>query len=283
LVCPKNENEHWTLLIPHATTVLYVVRNRMESWSEIVTELVRIGAEFYPVTVGTADANFKAERRECAPVGIRDIGFRAEAVDYAVYVARLVPFLRSPRGHVALYGGGIAARLARHYIELPVEAVYDAPLPTVANADEMIRLKNSEETAVFVHTLTAREKDFVCGVYLNSHSEFCYLSRSCMIINTEAEQLASDGETVAGEVFARMSWWPTAASWWISARNVLWWTPDCEDWFSGRMLRFHLGTWDKMVRSSGEWKADLRDYNPRRKVAFGLENVCLEYLSQHLD
>ncbi|KAJ7707911.1 hypothetical protein B0H14DRAFT_2646762 [Mycena olivaceomarginata] len=91
-------------------------------------------------------------------------GYKPTFVDFGVYVQRRNTFLRSPRGRVALFYGGIIGRLARSAIPDFADIAYLDPSEDILKTGAHVLSGNREE-ALWHEALTPDEINLICGVY----------------------------------------------------------------------------------------------------------------------
>ncbi|KAJ7176581.1 hypothetical protein C8R46DRAFT_889507 [Mycena filopes] len=152
-----------SILLESAATVLQIMRSGWASDSDIgpiIRNLAKLGAEFYPSW--PRPAHDVSPSPSQPTLGRRPAGYEPTLVDYGVYVQRRNAFLRSPRGHAALFYGGIVGRLARFVLSDFTDAACLTP------SDDVIKTGASMSTghgALWREALTEDEVGIICGVY----------------------------------------------------------------------------------------------------------------------
>ncbi|KAJ7197663.1 hypothetical protein GGX14DRAFT_667806, partial [Mycena pura] len=164
-------------------------------------------------------------------LGCRPAAYNGTQVDYRAYVERRDDFLRSSRGCIALFHGGIVARIGRMVIENCEDKA--CVMPSEDDLDVGVRLVDMDgEASLWQEALTPQEIDLICGVYK---------------VGT-GQQNSSQAKY--------LSWWPQPGSFFASALHTGWWNDNCENWFQKRLEELHNGT--ARLHTNSEWKSDIR-------------------------
>ncbi|KAJ7050835.1 hypothetical protein C8F01DRAFT_1000053, partial [Mycena amicta] len=185
-------------------------------------------------------------------LGARMEGYKPTELDYNAYVERRNKFLVSGRGVLALYAGGLIARIARLVIEHPGHALMCDDVD-VENAEVQV-LDPTGGHALYYHRLTREEEDLICGVYSIQMS--------------------------AGHQVARVSWWPQPAAFFNSGLNTGWWSPNCERWFKGLLEEMEAG--QGRLWSQTKWKKNIRFYQSSLRIFNAQNRLGTEYLRDYL-
>ncbi|KAJ7073081.1 hypothetical protein C8F01DRAFT_972340, partial [Mycena amicta] len=185
-------------------------------------------------------------------LGARMEGYKPTQLDYKVYVDRRNKFLNSSRGVLALYAGGIVARIARLVIDQPGHELISDDVDHQI-ADVQVRDPTSGGT-LYYHRLTREEEDLICGVY--------------------SVQMST------GHQVARVSWWPQPAAFFNSGLHTGWWSPNCERWFKGLLEQMEAG--NGRLWSQTKWKRNIRFYQSSLRIFNSQNRLGIEYLRDHL-
>ncbi|KAJ7189696.1 hypothetical protein GGX14DRAFT_382956 [Mycena pura] len=182
--CPDESDEPFVKL-DDAASVLHCIRSGWRNTAEIVRELTRIGAEFFPAwhRSTSRDADDPAW---VPPLGVRPAGYNGTQNDYRAYVERRDDFLRSSRGCVALFHGGIVARIARMVIENFEDRACARPSDIVL--DVAVRFADLDGGSLWHEALTPSEIDLICGVYKVATGASIYLPRQALTFYDRAEK-----------------------------------------------------------------------------------------------
>ncbi|KAK7039837.1 hypothetical protein R3P38DRAFT_2514879 [Favolaschia claudopus] len=156
-----------SILLESAAAVLQVLRSGWGNNSDVETiirNLVNLGVAFFPGWPRPLD--YTPLPPPIQPtLGRRHAGYTPTLVDFGVYVERRNSFLRSPRGRVALFYGGIVGRLARLVLtDFEDLACYD-PYEDVLKSGVRVEGTRDGETVLWHETLTEDEVGIICGVY----------------------------------------------------------------------------------------------------------------------
>ena len=151
-----------TILVFSAVTILHIVRLGFREFKDIVGELNYVGAEFHVVVEGLR-WNWNPPTPRCFSLGVRQEGYHPSKLDYDAYVSLRNRFLRSPRGVLALYAGGIIGRIARLVIEHPDNEIMGDDVDS-HHADAKVDDPTTDR-ALYYNRLTLEEEDLICGVY----------------------------------------------------------------------------------------------------------------------
>ncbi|KAK6988358.1 hypothetical protein R3P38DRAFT_3332056 [Favolaschia claudopus] len=156
-----------SIFLESAAAVLQCLRSGWGNNSDVETiirNLVKLGAAFNPGWLRPVDYAPLVPPTQ-PTLGRRHAGYIPTLVDFGVYVERRNSFLRSPRGRVALFYGGIVGRLARLVLsDFEDLACYD---PSEENLRSGTRVEGSRggEIVLWHEQLTENEIDIICGVY----------------------------------------------------------------------------------------------------------------------
>ncbi|KAJ7049877.1 hypothetical protein C8F01DRAFT_1001502 [Mycena amicta] len=151
--------------------------------------------------------NRHAERslRALNILGNRSIGYKADTLDFQVYLAELnKSLLQTSRGRLFLCAGGLLWRLASTVVDPgdaamgPTEGVYD---------DGHCLWDGTSQHAYWHEALTPGEIDLACGVY--------------RVQAAQADQMS------------HLSWWPRPNLFFGGGLYPGWWSPRCETWYRG--------------------------------------------------
>ncbi|KAJ7604971.1 hypothetical protein FB45DRAFT_767826 [Roridomyces roridus] len=158
----KDQDSLPSILLEHAATVLQILRMHEENIFTIIRELVTYGVEFH--VAWKKSPQYRSYPPPRTPgLGRRSEAYKGTIVDFWVYVKQRNDFLHSPRGHVALFYGGIIGRVARLVLEDPED------LACLAPSDELLRtgarFYDDEALALWRPVLTLDEVNLICGVY----------------------------------------------------------------------------------------------------------------------
>ncbi|KAK7044607.1 hypothetical protein R3P38DRAFT_3176855 [Favolaschia claudopus] len=200
-----------SIFLESAAAVLQCLRSGWGNNSDVETiirNLVKLGVAFYPGWPRPVDYAPLVPPTQ-PTLGRRHAGYIPTLVDFGVYVERRNSFLRSPRGRVALFYGGIVGRLARLVLsDFEDLACYD---PSEENLRSGTRVEGSRggEIVLWHEQLTENEIDIICGVYT---------------VETGQRSAATEG----GQQLKYISWWPTPTAFWSSGLNTGWWNANCE-------------------------------------------------------
>ncbi|KAK7015660.1 hypothetical protein R3P38DRAFT_2786602 [Favolaschia claudopus] len=251
-----------SILLESAATVLQVLRSGWGNNSDVVTiirNLVNLGVAFFPGWPRPLD--YTPLPPPIQPtLGRRHVGYTPTLVDFGVYVERRNSFLRSPRGRVALFYGGIVGRLARLVLtDFEDLACYD-PYEDVLKSGVRVEETRDEETVLWHETLTEDEVGIVCGVYA---------------VETGQKSTATEG----GQQLKYISWWPTPTAFWSSGLNTGWWKSNCERWFVKRLRE--MERMSVKLFTYAEWKNKIRFNTLSRKVGTKNEKLAEQYIVAH--
>ncbi|KAJ7105941.1 hypothetical protein C8R44DRAFT_638930 [Mycena epipterygia] len=166
------------------------------------------------------------------------LGYRPEkhefdVNDYNAYTTtRDLRLLHTPRGHVALQHGGIAAWLARSAVadEDAINA-FRRSFQDIYDAGNCL-WDGSSPFAYWYHELSEHEMDLLCGVY------------------HVATGITLDEQT------ACISWWPRPNSWARGNLDGAWWMPECEAFYQKRLS--HLAGNVFLPTSPSKWRHNLK-------------------------
>ncbi|KAJ7615013.1 hypothetical protein FB45DRAFT_758155 [Roridomyces roridus] len=248
-VSPDADDESRPLiLLNHAATVLQVIRTQHGTdISSIIRDLIRLGVEFHP-----------AWRRKnytyLSPpptynLGRRPKGYIPTSVDLGVYVQRRNAFLRTPRGHAALFHGGIIGRLARLVLIDAEDLALLEPSDDVLRSGTCVCRLNGG-SSLWHQSLSPDEIKLICGFYAV--------------------------ETGKSSPLKYISWWPTPMAFESSGLSTGWWNANCERWFVKRLKEMAQGT--AKLWTFSEWKRKIKFSVTARKVASKNEEIAAEYL-----
>ncbi|KAJ7736628.1 hypothetical protein B0H16DRAFT_1326474 [Mycena metata] len=157
-----------SILLESAATALQIIRS---GWAQdgvdwIIRNLVKLGAVFHPSWRRPAHHHpSPAPISSRLTLGRRPAGYMPTFVDLGVYVQHRDAFLRSSRGHVALFYGGIVGRLARLVLSDFEDLACVDPSEDVLDTGARVASGNGEE-ALWYEALTEEEIRLICGVYM---------------------------------------------------------------------------------------------------------------------
>ncbi|KAK6987632.1 hypothetical protein R3P38DRAFT_3332483 [Favolaschia claudopus] len=238
-----------SILLESAAAVLQVLRSGWGNNSDVETIIRNLVKLVRPAPA--SDSTY---------LGRRHAGYTPTLVDYGVYVERRNSFLRSPRGRVALFYGGIVGRLARLVLsDFEDLACYD-PYEDVLKSGVRVEAARDGDTILWHETLTQDEVDIICGVY---------------IVETGQKSSATEG----GQQLKYISWWPTPTAFWSSGLNTGWWNSNCERWFVKRLR--DMESMSVKLFTYAEWKNKIRYNTLSRKVGMKNDKLPEGYLAAH--
>ncbi|KAJ7608696.1 hypothetical protein FB45DRAFT_762911, partial [Roridomyces roridus] len=188
-------------------------------------------------------------------LGRRAEGYKATRVDYGAYVQRRDDFLRSPRGHAALFHGGIIGRIARLVLDDTEDLACLEPSDTVLSTGVCLHDyegKPPPRFSVWHESLTPTEVSLVCGLYTV--------------------------ETGVGQQVKYVSWWPTPTAFGSSGMNTGWWNRNCERWFMARLEEIEASSGETELWTYAQWKSKIRFNSDSPKIAANLDKVAAEYI-----
>ncbi|KAJ7048394.1 hypothetical protein C8F01DRAFT_991945 [Mycena amicta] len=185
-------------------------------------------------------------------LGRRPEKYKPTTVDYTAYVQRRNTFLNSSRGRLALFSGGLVARLARLVIsDFEDKARID---PSNEELDGGLRVVNKQgDVAVWHEALTPSEIDLICGVYPTETG-----------INGDAQ-------------LKYISWFPLPAAFCSSSLHTGWWNVSCERWLQKRLDDISQGK--AALYTNHEWRKNIRFHAAAHKIRLALEDISAEYLA----
>ncbi|KAJ7334612.1 hypothetical protein DFH08DRAFT_707134 [Mycena albidolilacea] len=153
-----------SILLESAATVLQIIRLGWgHDFAHLIRELVELGMEFHPSWKKPAN-HVPLAPPSINTLGRRPASYKPTFVDFGVYVQRRDAFLRSPRGHVALFYGGIVGRLARSAIPDFADIACLDPSEDILKTGARVLSGNREEV-LWHEALTPDEINLICGVY----------------------------------------------------------------------------------------------------------------------
>lgn len=159
----------WTLVVPHATTVVQVVRNNWgPSLEDLIGEFVSLGIPFFTLAL-SPNPPHKLPRPETVFENLsRPSSFQPNAYTYKTYELQRDDFLKHPHARAALLRGGILWRLCKASFEERLGLV-NGPSSDVRLFGEAKRFPSSTTDGVtwtaWDDILTDDEVDLICGVY----------------------------------------------------------------------------------------------------------------------
>lgn len=234
----------WTLVVPHATTVLQVVRNNWgPSLEDLTGEFVSLGIPFSTLELSSSPPQRLPRPRSVFEDLSRPSSFRPNIFTYRNYELRREDFLKHPHSRAALLRGGILWRLCKASFEGCLGLV-NGPSADVRVFGEAIRFPSSTSNggitlAAWDDTLTSDEVDLICGVY--------YVA-------------AKDGDQ---KQWTTLSWWPRPN---VFDKCGMWtgyWNSSCEIWFQQRLDSIHCG--EAKPLKAKEWKSALRYHQKKTR------------------
>ncbi|KAJ7450350.1 hypothetical protein FB451DRAFT_1052286 [Mycena latifolia] len=179
-----------SILVESAATVLQVIRSGWGHDSDvesIIRNLVVLGAEFHPSWPRPTHYVPLAPPSPLT-LGRRPAGYTPTIVDFGVYVQRRDAFLRSSRGHTALFYGGVVGRLARLVLGDFEDIACLEPSNDILKAGARVSSGNGEGV-LWHEALTEDEIDLICGVYTIETGTFsCPLADVCLFHSRAKEQ-----------------------------------------------------------------------------------------------
>ena len=158
----------YSLYVLDAATALECLRANLSSTAAIGLYLVKRGFRFYTargddcvLDQGTA-SNFQVDQE-----GIRAANYKPDHADYLEYQARLLRFLRSPRGPIVYKMGGLYWRIAMSCLSWRDSDVLLGPVGSKDDPSiSFVALSNDSESGTEVDDyLTEQEIDLLCGMY----------------------------------------------------------------------------------------------------------------------
>ncbi|KAJ7050458.1 hypothetical protein C8F01DRAFT_1345397 [Mycena amicta] len=252
----NGSTERYKILVFSAAVVLYIIRLQFPNWQDIITELTLVGIKFQIVVEGPLRSPWHSPSIPYIGLGVREEGYKPTKLDYNAYVTERDRFLRSPRGHLALYAGGIVGRIARLVIESPAgELIWDDV--DDGAADQQIPDPDIHGRAWHYHCLTRQEEDIVCGVYLIQMNQV-------------------NPSTASGHQTARLSWWPQPNAFFTSGMHTGWWSPQCERWFREALAKMEQD--QGRLQTHSRWKSQLGYHKHALKIFKAQDRLANEFL-----
>jgi hypothetical protein len=179
LVCDNVEDgsPNYFLINPHASRGFENLALKILSSQDILTifrrkwddrglpylacQLCRAGIAFRPCLMSSPQATPSSETLTSggySGLGYRPKGYRLDEHDYHAYRLLLSTFFQGSRGQLALYYGGLVARIALDFIDVDLSLL----LPELSSSSKSVSAAN----LVFSwNELTEDDKHLICGVY----------------------------------------------------------------------------------------------------------------------
>lgn len=238
------DQEFW-IAFPSPDAALYVYRllhTDTHTLSTLSTYLAEKGIQFStllcleprPSTISLSGIKTTIPKRIA--------GYVFKPSDYEIYVKQRVQILSSPRGRAALLHGGIVARIAREH--LAPDAVSMGPSSAVQDYRLGLCIGDPHNSQDFYYDdkLTDQELDMICGMH--------------------------DLETGRSNQIAKVSWWPSAATWGSTANglNRHYWTDQNEEWYQERLSLIISGDKLGVPINQQKWRDKLKGASAWRKI-----------------
>jgi hypothetical protein len=232
LVTRDANPRRWLLGLNDPVTLLQSLRLDIDSMSNLARYLFSNGIPFHTYI---PSSQLPHAYPEYPPVALsyRPLGHRPRISEYAVYENTRHLLLSRPYGRAALLQGGMVWRLALDDFEHKEDAEYSVllgPSEYVSVYQHVLRADDGQR--FYDDGLSDTELDLICGVYK---------------VATGNRDQTSD-----------LSWWPKQS---VFIRSGLWlgyWSPDCENWFQGRLKEIRERRAD--LKTSNKWNSALKHY-----------------------
>ncbi|KAG2114195.1 uncharacterized protein F5147DRAFT_630736 [Suillus discolor] len=262
-IIPSNKRyiRSWTLVVPHATTVLQVVRNNWgPSLEDLIGEFVSLGIPFFTLALSSSPPHTLPRPETVFDNLSRLSSFQPNAYTYKTYELQRDDFLRHPHARAALLRGGILWRLCKASFEERIGLV-NGPSSDVRLFGEAKRFPSSTSDGLtwsaWDDILTDDEVDLICGVYY---------------VAVEDDRQKQ---------WTTLSWWPRPN---VFNKCSLWtgyWNTSCEFWFQRRLDSIRCG--EARPSKTAEWKGALRySQNKTRLLCNLTEEASALFISKVL-
>lgn len=234
--------QKWWVLVVDTTVAAQIFRSRLNTMGVIGRFLIQNGIPFE--TAVMVPTNLAPVPR---PVARQGLGMLTadqpyDRGDWSEYEGRLIAFLGSRRGALALKHGGVIWRLAIGRVSSKqVKAALEAPTG-VARKHGCISGVVQDFNAL-VDRLEPHEIDIILGAYR-------YRQRTRRGDQWSAERV--------------VTLWPTEAVWASSPYNTGEWNRVSEEWFQAHMNRLLRGTFQPV--GSSTWREELSGQSITREV-----------------
>ncbi|KAJ7193735.1 hypothetical protein GGX14DRAFT_588089 [Mycena pura] len=229
------------ILVFNASVVLRVMRMKIDTWDDLILQLVWLGTPFHIVVEEEHRERQLGKIPPIVSLGVREANHQASLLEFKAYSALRDEFLRSPEGVRAFYAGGLIGRIAR-LVSPPIihpsimsDVIWDDVDEQCAQAHIV---SANPRWAHYYHKLMPEQEDLILGVYTLRQNQ---VSRA----------------DPTGNQTSRVSWWPQQSAFFASSKNINWWSPICEQW---------------------QWKSSLRLFMTSRKIAQAQDRLGLEFL-----
>lgn len=115
------DDEDWDLFVRDPSTAVECLRRQFVSTKDIARTLATQGSEFFTgAVVERRNVNLEdstANSRKVLSLGWREVNYKPDLGDFAVYKAKVCLFLRQPRSRAAWKFGGLVWRIAQYFSE----------------------------------------------------------------------------------------------------------------------------------------------------------------------
>ncbi|KAG1763067.1 hypothetical protein EV702DRAFT_978848 [Suillus placidus] len=263
-IIPLNKRylRSWTLVVPHATTVLQVVRNNWgPSLEDLIGELISLGIPFFTPEVSSSPPRRLPRPRTVFEDFSRPSSFQPNANTYKNYELRREDFLKHPHARAALLRGGILWRLCKASFEGRLGLV-NGPSSDVRVFGEAKRFPSPTSDggttwAAWDDILTDDEVDLICGVY--------YVA-------------VEDGRR---KQWTTLSWWPRPNTFEKCGLWTGYWNTSCELWFQRRLSLLRCG--EAKPLKTREWRSALKhSQNKTRQLCDLTEEASARFIGKVL-
>lgn len=187
-------------------------------------------------------------------------GDKPTTADYGNYQATLDELFTRSYARAALLEGGIVWRIALLYLKDSELDVTRGPSIDAALLGKRWMLEGG--SIMYDDRLSESEMDVICGVYEIPTGKYFFFN-----ICWSFKVRFAPGR---GQQTSHMSWWPKQS---LFLKSGLWpgyWSPQCEEWFQGRLNQI-LGHTARL-RKSSSWPNSLKYYKSKT-VPFVLANA----------
>jgi hypothetical protein len=233
----------WYVALTSPTAVLLVYRSGWGTMLQIARGLLELGIPFRTVVEDRTPPPEYDWNEKSRGLGIRPVDYKVTIADLNAYKQRRHGILTSPAGRAIRLRGGLVGRIASDTV--PERQVLEGP----ALCDEIVAM---DDGVYFLDDGVSDETlDCISGVYHVLQGR-----KNCV---------------------SHSSWWPKHGIFMKSGRFSDQWTPDAENFYCDRRMKFDTG--DFSIYTSRDWKARLKFKQSRMaKFINGSERLAREFL-----
>jgi hypothetical protein len=268
LVPRGSERPRWLVGLDNSVTVLECFRLDIgPSMNSVAQYLFSNGIPFHTYILAS-DLPHMYPKYPPISLSFRPLTHKPHISEYGFYENMRHSLLSRPYGRAALLQGGIVWRLALDDYEHKGDAEHSVLLgPSEYVSVYQHVLRTDDNQRFYDDGLDDAELDLICGVYKVATGRYNF-----SLVNCPTNSFAGNRDQTSD-----LSWWPKQS---VFMRSGLWlgyWSPDCENWFQGRLKEIHERRAD--LKSSTKWNSALKYYVKQTSAFMKVNNaIAVEYL-----